>query len=47
MDINSKAKTKGLQFWKSPARNVFAIPNIPPAPEEGNTELIEQLDRKN
>ena len=21
--------TKGLQFWKSPARKVYAIPNIP------------------
>ena len=30
--------TKELLFWKSPARKVHAIPNIP-APEAGSTEL--------
>ena len=30
--------TNGLQFWKLPARKVYAIPN---APESGDTELLE------
>ena len=37
--------TKGFQFWKLPARKVYAVPNIP-APEGGNTKLIEQMGRK-
>ena len=38
--------TKGLQFWKLPAKKVYAILHIP-APEAGSTELIEQMGRKN
>ena len=38
--------TTGLQLWKSPARKVYAIRNIP-APEAGSTELIKQMGRKN
>ena len=38
--------TKGLQFWKSPARKVYAIPNIL-AQETGSTKLTEQMGRKN
>ena len=38
--------TKGLQFWKSPARKVYAIPNIP-AQEAGSTKLTEQMGKKN
>ena len=50
MDITSNGHhsdtTKVLQFWNSPGRTVYAVPNIP-APEAGSTELIEQLGRKN
>ena len=44
--VENSDTTKGLQFWKSPARKVYAIPNIP-APEAGSTELMEQMGRKN
>ena len=35
-----------LQFWKSPERKVYTIPNTP-APESGNTELLEQMGAEN
>ena len=44
--FESSNTTKELQFRKSPARKVYAIPNIP-APEAGNTELIYQMGMKN